>query len=117
MKRIALAVGVLAALGALAQYPGMRVLTGEFDITGRTAVDPPSSEQRDTHFRVHLTGEAAQSLFEHMEVEPKPQKCGDRPGNREKRIGSMLCSTDGESFECFFAIDIQKQIVEGGWAC
>ena len=117
MKRIALAVGVLSAVGALAQYSSMKDLTGEFDITGYTAVDPPPTERRDTHLRLHLTGEAAQALFEHMEVEAKPLTCSDRPGHREKRIGSMLCLTDGERFECFFAIDIQKQIVEGGWAC
>jgi hypothetical protein len=117
MRRIAIAVGVLCGVCALAQYPGMRALTGEFDVTGRTPVDPPPSERRDTHFRVHLTGEAAKVLFEQMEVDAGPLKCDARPGHREKRIGSMLCSTDGENYECFFAIDVEKQLIDGGWAC
>ena len=117
MKRVVLAVGLLSGLCAIAQYPGMRPLTGEFDVTGRTPIDPPPGERRDTHFRVHLTGDAARVLFEQMETEADPRTCGESAGGSEKRIGSMLCLTEGEGFECFFAIDIQRQIVEGGWAC
>jgi hypothetical protein len=112
-----LVVIVVALVGAygLAQYPGMQPLTGEFDITGRTAVDPSPGEPRNTHFRMHLTGEAARTLYDQMQVAPRPSPCGDHPERQVKRIGDTLCSTDGRIFECFLAINVQEQRVEGGW--
>jgi hypothetical protein len=106
------------ALAADAPYPGMQPLTGQFDIAGATAVDPPADEPRDTHLRVHLTGEAARALYEHMKVSPEEHPCGD-PEGLSKSIGSMTClrrHADG-GHECWFAIDIAEQRVEGGWAC
>ena len=112
-------VGLTSALLTFAQdqFPEMSPLTGQFDLTGRTAIDPPPSEPRDTHFRVHLTGESAKALFESMKVETKPQVCGDHPEREEKRLGATLCSTDYRVYECFFAINIEEQTIEGGWAC
>jgi hypothetical protein len=116
-RRFLFVVPALAAVYVLAQYPGMLPLTGEFDTTGRTAIDPPADEPRNTHFRIHLTGEAAKTLFDQMLVEPTAERCGRRPGWKEKRIGHMLCSTDERVYDCFFAINVEQQTVEGGWAC
>ena len=95
----------------------MSPLTGEFDITGRTAVDVPPEEPRETHFRVYLTGDAAKGLYEHMRVEPMADGCGGR-GTVEKAIGNMVCALHErkEQYECWFAIDINNQRIEGGWA-
>lgn len=114
-----ISIGLTTALVTFAQdqFPGMSPITGYFDITGRTAVDPPPNEPRDTHFRVHLTGESAKALFENMKVDVNPQVCGDRPEREEKRKGATLCSTDYRVYECFFAINIEEQTIEGGWAC
>ena len=109
--------GCLVAMYALAEYPGMKSLTGQFDVVGRHPIDPPPDEPPDTHFRVYLTGDAAKTLFEQMKVQAAPVLCGYYPDAREKRIGSMLCSTENREYECFFAINIQTQIIEGGWAC
>lgn len=112
-----MALAYLAVSIAGDEYPRMKPLTGQFDITGRTPIDPPLGEPRDTHFRVRLTGESAKVLFENMKVETTPAKCGGIPNQVERRIGSILCLiTDGE-YECFFAINIGEQKVEGGWAC
>lgn len=113
----ALLVTLASTISTNAQYPGMLPLTGQFDVTGRTAVDPPPSEPRDTHFRVYLTGEAARTLFNNMKVESLPQLCGGDPERIEKRVDDMLCSTDYQIYECFFAIHIKEQTIEGGWAC
>jgi hypothetical protein len=116
-QQLAIAIPGLAAAYVLAQHPGMLPLTGEFDTTGRTAVDPPKDEPRNTHFRIHLTGQAARTLFDQMPVEATPESCDRRPGWQEKRIGGMLCSTDGRAYDCFLAINVEQQTVEGGWAC
>lgn len=42
---------------------GMTPLTGEVFVSGKTLVDPMPEEPRDTHFRLHLTGESARTLL------------------------------------------------------
>ena len=122
MSRIAAAVFAVVvlstALAADAPYPGMQPLSGQFEIAGATAVDPPPGEPRNTHLRVHLTGDSARALYEHMKVGPEEHPCGD-PEGLSKSIGGMTClrrHADG-GHECWFAIDIAEQRIEGGWAC
>ena len=99
-------------------YPGMKPLTGQFDLTGQTPVDPPPEEPRNTHLRIYLTGEAARTLYTNMKVTPQKAMCGEKNQRLEKTIGEMLCSaSDGTKYECWFAIDIAKQKISGGWAC
>jgi hypothetical protein len=105
------------AMLASGDYPGMRPLTGQFDLIGATPIDPPADEASNTHLRLRLTGDAAKAMFENMQVDAKPETCGDRIDWIEKRIESMLCTTDYNEYECFFAINIAEQKVESGWAC
>jgi len=100
---------------AYAVYPGMKPLTGDFDITGKTAVDALPSEPRDTHFRVHLSGDAAKALYDHMKVDPVSDWCAGT--TTVKLIDSMACSFDSNEYECWFAIDIANQAIDGGWTC
>ena len=102
---------------AYEEYPGMSDLTGQFDITGKTAVDPKPDEPSNTHFRIFLTGEAAKTLYEHMEIKPVTEWCGE-PEGPVKRIDSMMCigSPRADGYKCWFAIDIANQDVSGGWA-
>jgi hypothetical protein len=99
------------------KYPGMKILTGYFDITGLHPVDPPLDGPRDTHFRVRLTGESAEALSETMQVETTPARCGRIPNQLERRIGSTSCLVTSGEYECFLAINISEQRVEGGWDC
>jgi hypothetical protein len=110
------ALGVILAAGAFAQNPGMRTVTGQFALTGRSTVDPLPGEPGDTHFRMYLTGDAARALFDAMKVDARQEACDARPGWREKRIGGTQCATDGRSSECHFVINVQAQTIEG-WAC
>jgi hypothetical protein len=115
---LAAAAVVSTALAADAPYPGMQPLTGQFDIAGATAVDPPPDEPRDTHLRVYLTGDSARALYEHMKVSTGEHPCGD-PEGLSKTIGGMTCvrrRSDG-GHECWFAIDIAAQRIDSGWAC
>jgi hypothetical protein len=97
-----------------AQYPGMQ-LTGQFAFTGAHPTDPLPNEPLDTRFAMRLTGESAQALFDHMKVDAKPPACDAdaRPGWREKRVGEMMCSTDGRTYQCFLVINIPEQKIEG----
>ena len=108
----------LSAAFAYEQYPGMRELTGQYDITGKTAVDPKPTEPRNTHLRIFLVGSAAKTLYENMDVEPKTHLCGATDGP-VKIIDSMMCesSADDDGYKCWFAIDIANQKIDGGWAC
>lgn len=103
---------------ALGQYSDMQELTGQFDVSGKYVIDPLPGDPSDTHFRFYLTGESAKTLFEHMDVEPSTIVCGE-PEGPVKKIGSMNCvgSPQADGYQCFFAIDIANQKIEGGWAC
>ena len=121
MRIAYLSVACSAVLGAgvtYDRYPQMADLTGQFDITGRTAVDPPPEEGRDTHFRVYLTETAAKDLYERMNVPTSTERCGNAEGRTVKTIGDMTCiKTIDSRYECWFAIDIANQEINGGWSC
>ncbi len=103
---------------AYAEYQSMSKLTGQYDITGKTTLDPPDSESRDTHFRIYLTGEAAQDLYHSMKVAPVEDMCLD-DGSLSKLIGNMQCTKLSKEvgYECRFSIDISKQVIDHGWVC
>ena len=113
-----LMLGVMLFLAGATTYPGMKSLSGQFNLTGQTPVDPPSSERRNTRLRLLLTGAVAKELYEHMQVAPVGDACGD-PLDQAKIIGEMECVLHHETgaHECRFAIDIAKQKIAGGWAC
>ncbi len=100
------------------QHPGMTDLTGQYEITGKTVLDPPKNEPGDTHFRVYITGKAAMDLYNSMKVEPEEDIClGD--GSVSKNIGQMQCTNSilsGE-YECRFSIDVANQKIDYGWVC
>lgn len=98
-------------------YPEMEPLTGQWDISGATPVDAPPNESRDTHFRVYLTGEPAKAIYIRMNSKPR-ELCGGE-GTLSKYQGSMSCTLTkkNSTYECWFAIDINKQEISGGFAC
>ena len=68
------------------KYKSMEALTGKFTLGGKTLVDVLPEETRNTHMRIYLTGNAAKSLYEAMDVEPKPERCEGMPGIHAKYI-------------------------------
>lgn len=113
-----LSVSMVTAGMAADGYPGMQALTGQWDLSGPTAVDPPPGERRDTHLRVFLTGEAARAVFDHLPGAPRPDPCGDE-GGMLKTAGGMQCTRlpGPKGYECRFSIDLERQVLGGGWAC
>ena len=109
---------MLLCFNVNAEYSGMSTLTGQYDITGKTSIDPPGSEPRDTHFRVYITGEAAKDLYNNMKAKPIEDLCLD-DGSISKFSGHMQCTKikNKGNYECRFAIDIQNQKIDYGWAC
>ena len=90
------------------------MLEGSFEIGGATAFDPPPNEPRNTHLRLHLTGEAAKALYRNMQVDAQPSPC---TGGPSKIIGDTECAIVDGKYECWFAININAQTIQGGWTC
>jgi len=110
---IALA-AILATDGATNETLKSGALSGNFEIGGQTAVDLSPDAPLDTRLRIHLTGNAAKALYDSMPVDADPSACTD---GLSKSIGDMECAiVDGE-YECWFAIDIKAQTIQGGWVC
>ena len=97
----------------------MEVLTGKFNIKGKTVIYAPADEPKDTHFSIYLTGNAAKTLYEAMKVKPAKERCEPQEGVISKYIKEMKCTftIKENKHECYFAINVKKQIIEGGWMC
>jgi hypothetical protein len=108
-------INVLAALGAI---PNRQPLQGVLEIRGFTIVDPPPHEPRDTHAAFVIKGDAARLLYETMKIDAVKDDCL-ADGSRRKQIGNLKCVhlMSGATYECDFAIDIEKQVVEVGRVC
>ena len=110
---------LLSCVGASAEDRDWRKsLTGAFRISGASVVDPPEGEARDTHLRIHLTGEAARALYGSMKVKPRPDECrGD--GTLVKFVKDMQCtlSPNRKQHECWFAVDIPNQKISVAIVC
>ncbi len=107
---------LLAALPVAAlQY---KSLSGQYCIAGKTVIDPPPSEAKDTHLHLALSGAAARDLYNAMKVTPEPDECVGN-GAMIKTVGEMRClrSEDGKEFQCSFAIDIANQKITRASVC
>ena len=119
MKRfVCLILMTIVSLSAAWAAAEEKTLSGTYQLGGKTLVDPPADEPPDTHFRMTLTGAAAQDLYRSMKVRAKSNACGDA-GSLLKTIGQMQCerSADGKRYQCSFAIDIAGQRITGGTVC
>ena len=114
----ALVVAVLAlAVGGVA-FASDHSLSGEYQIGGKTLIDPPATEAKDTHFRVFLTGPAAQDLYQAMKVRAVEDECL-RDGSVTKFLGGTACTklAKGGAYECSLSINVKAQRVESAYAC
>jgi len=109
---------LLLLVVAGAALAGEQALSGTWEIGGKTLVDPPPGEDQRSHFRVHLTGDAAKALYDTMKVVAVEDEClGD--GTTIKFDGGIACSAHpgAEGHECSFAIDVTGQRVESAYSC
>ena len=117
MKRSIITILLLLAVLPVAAWQ-YKSLSGQYRIAGKTVVDPPPSEAKDTHLHLALSGAAARDLYNAMKVAPKPDECAGN-GAMIKTVGDMQClrSEDGKDFQCSFAIDIANQKITGASVC
>lgn len=100
----------LASAPSNTRGPFDNALEGDFSVGS-----DPEDKTHNTHFDIHLTGDAAKALYEHMKIAPERDGClGD--GTLMKNIKGTACtvSRDGSEYECYFGIDIKHQKIT--WA-
>ena len=92
-------------------------LRGEIFIAGRTAVDPPPEEPKNSHAYMTVTGAAALRMYRAMRAKEEPNFCEE--GERMKRAGALLCSLsrDGRTASCDFAVDLLNGALDAGRPC
>jgi hypothetical protein len=105
---------VLAA-PALAQ--NATPLKGDMFIAGKTPVDPPPSEPKNSHAYMTVTGPAALRLYRAMRGKEEKDDCLE--GHTTKRAGALSCSLakSGKDATCDFSLDLIKGALESGRVC
>ena len=107
--------GLAAAGGGHAQEAS--TLRGEVFLAGRTAVDPPPDEPKNSHAYMTITGPAALRMYRAMRAKEEPNLCEE--GKRMKRAGALTCSLtrDGRTAACDFAVDLLNGVLDAGRPC
>jgi hypothetical protein len=92
-------------------------LSGDIFIAGRTLVDPPQDELRNTHAYIRLTGAAARRLFDAIKGKVAADACEE--GRRAKAVGNVVCSvgTKVNDAHCDFGIDTRDGTIAEGPPC
>jgi hypothetical protein len=92
-------------------------LRGEMFIAGKTLVDPPVDEKRDTHAYMTVSGEAARRLFNTMKAPAQADLC--QPGRRLKSAGHLRCSVGAKAADakCDFSVDLASGTLGAGLVC
>jgi hypothetical protein len=112
-----LAIGVSAlALAQPSFGQAVTPLRGEVFIAGKTLVDAPPDEPKNSHAYVTVSGAAALRLYQAMRAKEEPNLC---TAGRLKRAGAMTCtlSTDGKRAACDFSLDLMKGALDTGRPC
>jgi hypothetical protein len=92
-------------------------LRGEVFISGKTPVDPPPEEPKNSHAYMTISGPAALRMYRAMPAKDETNHC--EPGKRMKRAGSLTCGVtrDGRSATCDFSVDLINGALAGGRPC
>jgi hypothetical protein len=92
-------------------------LKGDVFIAGKTPVDPPPGEPKNSHAYITVTGPAALRLYRTMRGKEGKDACEE--GNKVKRAGSLSCSLakNGRDASCDFSLDLIKGALDSGRAC
>ena len=99
-----------------AQQPAR--LTGSYLIGGRTLVDAPPDEPKNTHLYLVLEGTAARDTYRAMSAHARRDACLD-DGSLTKTIGAMQCTALAKTkgYRCAFSVNVADQKIEGGSTC
>jgi hypothetical protein len=92
-------------------------LTGDVFLAGKTPVDPPPNEPKNSHAYMTVTGPAALRLYRAMRGKEEKDDC--LTGHRIKRAGLLSCSLgkNGKDATCDFSLDLVKGALDSGRAC
>ncbi|MDZ7621289.1 MAG: hypothetical protein U5O69_02230 [Candidatus Competibacteraceae bacterium] len=93
-------------------------LEGGFMVGGATLIDPSPQAPRNTHYYIQLTGKSAEELYRLIDASAQYDECLD-DGSMTKQQGAIQCtvSQDKVSHTCYFAIDVNRQILASGAGC
>jgi hypothetical protein len=109
----------LTAIGATAQ-PSLgqtpTPLRGEVLVAGKTLIDAPPDEPKNSHAYITLSGAAALRIYQAMRAKEEPNLC---TSGKLKRAGALTCtlSSDGKRVACDFSIDLTKGALDTGRPC
>jgi hypothetical protein len=114
------AAAVFALIGACADWASAQQTSdvrGTAFIAGKTAVDPPPDEPKNTHAYLQLAGPAALAMYRAMRAKEEKSAC--EPGKRVKRAGSLMCSlsANGRSAACDFSVNLVNGSLDDGQPC
>lgn len=92
-------------------------LKGNVFIAGKTPVDPPPNEPKNSHAYMTVTGPAALRIYRAMRGKEEKDACEE--GTRIKRAGPLSCSLarNGKDATCDFSLDMIKGALDQGRAC
>ena len=92
-------------------------LRGEVFVAGKTPIDPPPEESKNSHAYILISGPAALRMYRGMRAKEEPNLC--ETGKRMKRAGPLSCSMskDGKNASCDFSVDLIKGALDQGRPC
>jgi len=105
---LAILIGSLAWAAQAADNSGN--LRGNYYFHGKTLIDPPPGEAKDTHLGLVLEGNVARELYRKMKVKSEPDLCLD-DGSRTKTQGAISCTelAKKKGWRCEFGIELETQ--------
>src|ERR1044071_3076365 len=101
----AVTLAALLALAAPSFAQPSSELRGTAMIGGKTLVDPPPEEPKNSHAYLQVSGPAALAMYRAMRAKEEKNDC--EPKKKLKRTGALTCSlnADGRSASCDFSVD------------
>ena len=92
-------------------------LRGEMFLAGKTPVDPPPKEPKNSHAYVSISGPAAVRIYRAMRGKEEKDLCQE--GRKIKQVGKLSCSLagNGKDATCDFSLDLIKGALDDGRPC
>jgi hypothetical protein len=108
----------LVVSSAAGAEPAAKPLSGTYAFAGKTLVDPPPDEPRDSHLLITLDGQAARDVYRKMKARRSRDGCLD-DGSMSKTFGGMQCTerVRPTRYTCAFSIDLAAQKIDGATVC
>jgi hypothetical protein len=115
--RVMVVLALLAPLPPGASAQEAVPVKGEVFLAGKTPIDPPPGEPKNSHAYVTLTGPGALRMYRAMKAKEEKNLCEE--GKTLKRAGPLACSLsrNGRSASCDFSIDLLKGALDEGQPC